>query len=259
MHTQRFRTMALAAGLAAALAVTAAAAQPAQDASAPAVDPAAIAALDKMGAALRALDQFSLRSDAEIDLVLDSGQKIELDQSIVYQVRQPDKLRVDLKNAYFDREVFFDSGKLTVWAPQKKYYATTDVEAKSLGDLVANASDRYDLQLPLSDLFLWGTDKAPSSAITSAFKVADGSVGDDAVEHWAFRQEGVDWQVWISKASSLPRKVVITGLDDPSQPDFSAVLHWDAKTAIDDARFAFTAPADATKIALVSADPAKED
>lgn len=228
----------------------------------PAVDPAAIAALEKMGRALRGLGQFEVLSDASIELVLENGQKIEIDQDIRYRVRTPDRLRIDMRNENYDRQVYFDGQRLTVWAPALNYYATVDTEARTLGQLVTNAASRYGLALPLTDLFLWGTDAATPAAITTAFKVGDAVVDGDRAEHWAFRQAGADWQVWISKDSSLPRKLVIVGQDDPALPEFSAELHWDTRTPIADATFAFAPPADAGRINLVPVNAAlqgKED
>ena len=217
----------------------------------PAVDPAAVAALEKMGRTLRGLGQFAVVSDASMEIVLADGQKIEIDQAIHYRARKPDKLRIDVRNENFDREVFFDGKQLTVWAPRLKYYATVDTEARTLGQLVTNAAEKYDLQLPLTDLFLWGTEAAPVTAITEAFKVGDTVLDGDRVDQWAFRQEGVDWQVWISQASSLPRKLVIVDLGDPALPEFTARLNWDTRTPIEDAAFAFQAPQDASRIVLV--------
>jgi len=249
MHMQaRNRTLI---ALAMVLAMPAALAAGAEPAAAPAIDPAAIGALEKMGQTLRGLGQFAVVSDATMELVLADGQKIEIDQDIHYRVRKPDRLRIDLRNEHFDREVFFDGKQLTVWAPRLKYYATVDTEARTLGQLVTNAAEKYDLQLPLTDLFLWGTDAAPVSAITGAFKVGDTVLDGDRVDHWAFRQEGVDWQLWISQASSLPRKLVIVGTDDPALPEFTANLDWDTRTPIEDAAFAFQAPQDANRIVLV--------
>ncbi|WP_238389798.1 DUF2092 domain-containing protein [Pseudoxanthomonas koreensis] len=250
--------MALAVPAIAPAARAAAPAAPAAAGTEAAVDPAAVAALEKMGRALRGLGQFEVVSDASIELVLENGQKIEIDQDIRYRARTPDRLRVDMSNDSYDRQVFFDGRQLTVWAPQLNYYATVDTEARTLGQLVTNAASRYGLALPLTDLFLWGTEAAPLAAITTAFRVGDGIVDGDRVEHWAFRQEGADWQVWISKDSSLPRKLVIVGQDDPALPEFSAVLHWDTKTPITDATFAFAPPADANRIRLVPVHAALE-
>ena len=55
-------------------------------------DPEAVAALASMGSALRALDSFSVRSISSVDVVLETGQKIQLDQRITYRARRPDGL-----------------------------------------------------------------------------------------------------------------------------------------------------------------------
>lgn len=252
MHVQRkWRSLAVLCAVLSAVPAAWAGGQVRADDAAPAVDPAAVAALERMGRTLRDLKQFALRSDAGIEVVLDSGQKIELDQAIQYRVRKPDRLRVDLEGANFERQVFFNDGELTIWAPRKKFYATVEIQARTLGELLANASAKYDVELPLTDLFLWGTDAAPLSDITAAFKVGEGLIDGDRVDHWALREDGVDWQVWISQASSLPRKLVITGLDDPARPEFTAELHWDTKSPIADTVFGFQAPADASRIVLV--------
>lgn len=255
-------TKLLAVGVALALALPVASAQEAsapQPAATAMVDPAAIDALKKMGAALVALRQFSLQSDASIELVLDDGHKIELDQPIRYQVKRPDKLRVDITRDDFERQLMFDGSELTIWAPDRKFYATAPTEADTLAGLLANASMQYDIDLPLTDLFLWGTEAAPVSLITTALHVGGSIIEGDQVEQYAMRQEGVDWQVWISNATSLPRKLVIVTHDDPALPKFTARLRWDTRTAIDDASFSFTPPADATRIVLVPVDVAVID
>jgi hypothetical protein len=61
----------------------------------------------------------------------------------------------------------------------------------------------------------------------------------------------VDWQIWISKATSLPKKLIITALDDPAPPQYRAELHWNTRGTLKDSAFAFTAPADAARIKLV--------
>ena len=69
--------------------------------------------------------------------------------------------------------------------------------------------------------------------------------------HYAFRQEKVDWQVWVEEgAQPLPCKLVITSRDDPSMPQYTAVLHWDLTTPVEASALAFTPPADARKIPI---------
>ena len=77
-------------------------------------------------------------------------------------------------------------------------------------------------------------------------------------DHLAFHQQGVDWQLWVERGDRpLPRKLVITTLDEPSQPQHEAVLTWDLSPAIDDSLFAFVPPTGAGRIVLAETDRAK--
>jgi len=220
-------------------------------AATPERDPEALAALDRMGAALRALKQFSLTSDASTEIVLDDGQKVELDGVVTYKVRAPNQLFLELRSDRQLRQLFYDGKALSVYAPRLKYYAQVEGLSSTLGELVEDASTRYGIDMPLADMFLWGTDKAPKTAIRGALHIGGGTVDGEAIEQYAFKQEGVDWQLWVSKATSLPKKLIITSLDDPALPQYRAQLRWDTRTPVPAAAFAFKPPADASRITLV--------
>ncbi|WP_315386184.1 DUF2092 domain-containing protein [uncultured Stenotrophomonas sp.] len=223
------------------------------------LDPEALAALDRMGAALRSLKYFTLTSEGSTELVLDNDQKIELDGMVTYKVQAPDKLFLELNSDRQLRQLFYDGNALTVYSPRLKYYAQVDGVGATLGELVDRASTRYGIELPLADMFLWGTDKAPTSNIRNALHIGGGTIDGEAVEQYAFKQDAVDWQVWISRETSLPKKLVINALDDPTQPQYRARLHWDTRTPVPATAFQFTAPADAARIKLVSAAVAAPD
>ena len=85
-------------------------------------------------------------------------------------------------------------------------------------------------------------------------------IGDRICMHYAFRQEKVDWQVWIDQgAQPLPCKLVITSTADPAQPQYSAVLNWDLTTPVDPARLAFVPPANARKISIAEVSAPQGD
>lgn len=214
-------------------------------------DPEALAALDRMGAALRALKQFSLVSQASTEVVLDDGQKIELDGTVTYKVVTPNRLFLELSSDRQLRQLYYDGTTLSVYSPRLKYYAQVDGVHATLAELVEEVGVRYGIEMPLADMFLWGTDKAPKSAIRGALHVGGGLVDGEAIEQYAFQQDQVDWQIWISKATSLPKKLIITALDDPALPQYRAELHWNTRGTLKDSAFAFTAPADAARIKLV--------
>lgn len=233
------------------IAAQAAPAEPDAEATAASqLDPEAIAALESMAASLRQLESFSVKSSSSVDVVLETGQKIQLDQDINYRARRPDGLYVELDSDRKQRQIYYDGKALTVYSPRLNYYASVSTQAHSLGELVTNAERDYGIALPLADLFYWGTQDLPVSALTSAIYVGPATVGSMKTDQYAFRQPGVDWQVWIASDTRLPQKIVITNLDDPALPEFRARLDWDTHTPVPASAFRFNAPKDAASIVL---------
>jgi hypothetical protein len=59
----------------------------------------------------------------------------------------------------------------------------------------------------------------------------------------------VDFQLWIETgARPLPRKLVITTLSDPTQPQHSMLLTWTLNPKLEEAEFKFRPPPGAQRI-----------
>jgi len=202
-----------------------------------------------MGAALRALDHFGLKAETSTDYVTDSGQKVSVDGHASYRVRMPDHFVAMVGNDRQEREFYYDGKTLALWSPKLKYYTVIDQVPPTIGELVAQMANK-GIDLPLPDLFLWGTPQAPLESVSSAFLVGPATLDGEETDHYAYRQPGVDWQVWISRKTSLPAKVTITSAADATLPSYSARLHWDA-AANANGDFAFKPPADARRIEFV--------
>ena len=218
---------------------------------APARDEQVITRLISMGQFLRAQKSFGLHSETLTDEVLTSGQKLQFAGSADYLVQFPDRLRLELKNDSRHRIYTYDGTTLTQYAPELGFYATVETKG-TIGQMVMKVRRQYDLEIPLADLFFWGTDEDGIKDIKQAAFIGTERMGDHQSEHFAFRQEGVDWQIWIQPGEHpLPDKVVITSTDDPAQPNFVAVLTWDLEPKIRNEEFHFTPPKNAHKIEIV--------
>lgn len=235
-----------------AAAPVAASATDAASTATPARDQDAIAALEKMGAALRALDRFGLKAETSTEYVTDGGQKVVVDGHASWRVRAPDRFVATVANDRQQREFYYDGKSLTLWSPKLKYYTVIEQMPPTIGALVKQAAAK-GIEFPVPDLFLWGTPEAPLESVTSAFLVGPALLDGEETDHYAYRQPGADWQVWISRGNSLPAKVAITSQADPAQPTYTARLHWDPVLAGGDGAFAFKPPADARRIEFVPA------
>jgi hypothetical protein len=244
--------MALAAGFA--LAPARAADPPAAAAAAAAaIDPQAIEALNTMGKHLRELKSFEVHADTTIDEIDDDGQKLQFGGTVDYKVKRPDRLRAEIDSDRQQRTFYYDGKTLTQYAPRMGFYATVLAPA-SLRELAGVLRDKYGLSLPLTDLFRWGEEKDDSAGLTGAAFIGPAKIGGAECGHYAYRQNDADWQVWISQASNLPCKLVITTLDEPEQPQYVAVFAWKPSVALDDATFTFVPPKTAHKIDVAVAD-----
>ena len=105
--------------------------------------------------------------------------------------------------------------------------------------------------MPLSDLFRWGTPGWSAEGITAARDLGPSDVLGTTCQHYAFRQDDIDWQIWIQKGdNALPRKLVITTKTDEARPQTSAVYTWNLAPSFNDATFTFDPPAGAGKVVL---------
>ena len=224
---------------------------PPAPAASPSVAPDALAALERMGAALRSKNVFTMKADVTKEEVLGSGEKLQFASTLDISARRPDRFRISNVSDVQDRQIYYDGKSLTVYAPKLGVYGTVAAPA-TIAQTINVAGDRYDIETPLADLFTWGTNNSAAAQLTSGFLVRLEHIDGRACNHYAFRQPDVDWQIWIAAdETALPCKLIITNTDDDSRPQYTAVMNWSFPPAIADNVFTFAPPASANKIVIV--------
>jgi hypothetical protein len=241
--------------LAFALAAPSAHAQTAPAGAAPpaanAVDPASIQALKDMGAFLQSLKRFHVATEVTGERVLADGQKLQHTATAKMDVERPNRIRARMQSARSEREIIYDGKTVTLFTPAQKYYSTVEFTG-TIGELIDKLEERFGVEMPLSDLFLFGTPAAPLDKLESAMNAGQDFIDDDLCDHYAFRQGKIDWQIWITTGSKpLPRKVVITNRADEARPQSVSLIDWNLKPTFKDSVFKFTPPKGATKIEIV--------
>jgi hypothetical protein len=228
------------------------AAAPATRPAANPVDPASIQALKDMGAFLQKLKRFHVSTELTGERVLADGQKLQHSASADVSVERPNRLRARMFSSRSEREIFYDGKTATLFSPAQKYYSTVAF-SDNLAALVSKLEEKYGVEIPLSDLFLWGTADAPLDKIDSAMNAGQDLIDDDLCNHFAFRQGKIDWQIWIMTGDKpVPRKIVIVNRDDEARPQSVSLLDWNLAPTFKDSIFKFTPPKGATSVALHS-------
>ncbi len=220
-----------------------------------AVDPAALAAMRRMGAFLRSQRSFLVQVSASTDDVLPSGQKVKRQGSAELRVRRPDRLRADVSTDRNRQAMFYDGNSFTVHDRATNYYATFKAPPTIAGT-VDLAETKYGIEFPVADLFTWGTERDRSADVKAAADLGESVVNGTPCRHYAFRQSDVDWQVWIQDGDRpFPRRLVITTVDQPSAPEHDVTMDWTSPAQFDDRVFAFDAPPGAARIDFRPAAP----
>jgi len=226
----------------------------AQTASAPTQerDPAVMLRLAQMGDYLRSLKSFTVKAVTAKDEVLESGQKLQFGGTLEYRYAKPDRLLASFRTDRKWRDFYFDGKTLTQAAPRAGYYASVEMPGK-VGEVMTGLAQRYGIEMPLADLFFWGTPSSGLDDITSAALIGPARVGNVDTDHFALRQQGVDLQIWVERgARALPHKMVITTTEEAAQPQFSATLSWNLAAQTPASAFTYAPTKGAKRIELAS-------
>ena len=215
-----------------------------------AIDPEAMAALQKMGAYLRSLTSFQVEAATTDEDVLDDGQRIQYVGEANILARMPDRLRAEVSNDRFERMYLYDGSSFTLFARRLNTYATVPAPP-TIGKLAEKLEETYGFSVPLVDLFRWGAPGWSPESITGAMDAGPSAIEGTTCKHYAFQQDDIDWQIWIQRGDHpLPRRLVITTKTDEARPQHTAVYTWNLAPSFNEATFSFEPPADATRAVL---------
>ncbi len=212
------------------------------------IDPTAVDALARMSAYLRSIPAFQVALQTQRDDVDVYGQLITLSGGATYKVRRPDAFAIDLALPGLASQYVYDGKTVAVYDVKSGSY----VKFPGLPTMRATlelAEDKYGAMVPLDDLFKWSEGDNAAKTLTSAHLIGTAQIAGQNASHYAFRQPGIDWQIWIADGDRpAPLRVIIASADDPDRPQFETDLAWNTAPQFASDAFAFTPPANARAI-----------
>src|SRR5215470_3476323 len=111
------------------------------------IDPQAEKLLRRMSDYLASRQQFGLKSESTLEVVLTSGQKVQFDSPGTLMVSRPNKLRAHRKGDIANQEFFYDGKTLTLYNPKENVYATT-AAPPTLDETFDFAREKLDVIAP---------------------------------------------------------------------------------------------------------------
>ena len=164
-------------------------------------------------------------------------------------LERPNHAAADVNGDTLARATWYDGKTVTVLDKEHNTYATVSAPP-TIDATLDMLEDDYGVVLPLKDVLFSDPYKILSEGITYGRYLGIHQAAGVACHHLGFSQETIEWQIWIDAGDQpVPRKVVITYVDEPGEPQYTAVFRkWKLDGPVPDGLFAFEAPEGVTRI-----------
>ena len=204
----------------------------------PAVAPEANKAMKEIGATLRDLRDYAVEMDVSTKSAVGGGRYREFTGTVHYNVKPPSHLFARVEGQGVERQVFYDGKTITVYAPAQRVYARIEAPG-TIRTLLEQVKARKGIELPIADLFAWGTAGGPMSGASRGSYSGTGTMRGRACKHYSFAEAGVSWEVWVDD-EHLPCKLAMVDNKDAGLPGYRADINWNTAVKSAETVFQFT-------------------
>ena len=153
--------------------------------------------MSRMATYMHTLQTYKVVTATQRDEVDNFGQLLTFGGEVTYKVRTPDAFVIDVAEDDMARRYIYDGRSVIVFSPGIGYYARFPAPS-TIRETLDLASAKYGVTVPLDDLFSWNRGETTHKNLTSAHVVGPAKVAGKDTMQYAFRQPGIDWQIWIA-------------------------------------------------------------
>ncbi len=223
------------------------------------MDADAIRALRMMAAYLATLPSFDLKAKGALNLKASQlDVQVTVAVETLYRVQRPNAFFIEMRSGENVERFHYDGDTVTISEPMNKMFATVKAPPR-IDMLVDDLWANHGVTLPLAELFYWASVGAPVDAVQSAIYVGRVQMGDTDTDHFVYRTDGADYQLWIERGPRpLPHKIVVNFQGDPSRLSYSVDLDWTPNPTFKADTFRFVPPAGWESVAVEKVSPSEK-
>ncbi|HIK46246.1 MAG TPA: DUF2092 domain-containing protein [Leptolyngbyaceae cyanobacterium M65_K2018_010] len=212
------------------------------------LDPEATRILQDMSNYLAQTPRFTVNADVDFEILNRSGQLLQFSSFQTLAVQRPNQFRVTRQGPVANAELIFDGTTLTLYGKNSNVYSQLAFES------------RTGIPAPGGDFLFVDPYAILSEGVNSSTYMGTAYVNGIECHHLAFREDDVDWQLWVQTGSTpLPMKYVIASKWVTSAPQYSVRLRdWNLNPQFTSGQFTFTPPVGAVKVEEVPASDVED-
>ena len=207
--------------------------------------------VQQMSARLGAARAISVTTSEVRDVVRLSGAKESLSLTAVYTLRRPDRFYSKMTGGR-GLESWYNGKTLTIAAHPHKVFAQARMP-ETVDRTLDALAERYDMALPMGDLFYSSAGEALLSETTKGGYAGIEESSGGPLVHLAFNDIGVDWELWLpAEGDPLPRRFKVVQKSRVGRPVIDLTFtKWDLAPQTADETFLPKVPADYEGIAVL--------
>jgi hypothetical protein len=206
--------------------------------------------VQQMSARLASAPALQVTTTETRDVVRASGRNEPKSGPGLYTVRRPDRFYA--KSEGRGLESWYNGKVFTLVVHPEKVFAQAPMP-ETINRTLDALAERYDMALPMGDLFYAPAEHALLADSTTGGYVGTENVGATPCHHLAFQDVGADWEVWIPiEGEPLPKRFKVVQTTRTGKPVIDVTFTaWTFPSEIADATFRPVVPAEYEGIAVV--------
>jgi hypothetical protein len=207
--------------------------------------------VQRMSARLAAVNVVTVTTTETRDRVHAAGRKESVSQTGVYTMRRPDRFYTKMTGG-LGLESWYNGKTITIASHPEKVFAQAPMP-DTIDRTLDALAERYDMALPLSDLFYASPEKALLADTTTGGYVGVENVGATQCVHLAFKDIGIEWELWLpAQGDPLPKRFKVVQTRRTGQPVVDVTFtEWNLAPQVTDATFVPKVPGDYEGIAVL--------
>ena len=225
--------------------------------AAPSVDPEADRIFKAACQYLSDAKSFGVKVEVWKDLVLPSGQKLQITRALEVQEQRPGRLHIEEHSSRGDRGFWYQDKSLVMLDRTMNLYGVMEVPA-TLDQAMDVVEERFGIEIPLGDVLVSDPYHNVMDGVETADNLGKVTLLGVVCDHLAFTSPNADCQIWIADGGRpLLKKMVIRFKNETGAPEVTQLFSdWDLVNPISESVFAFTPPEGAEKVVV---DPNKPE
>ena len=207
--------------------------------------------VQQMSAALAGANAVSVTTAETRERVRLSGRKDTVSLTAAYTMRRPNGFYIKMTGGP-GLESWYNGKTVTIASHPEKVFAQAPMP-ETIDRTLDALAERYDMALPLSDLFYVSPEKALLSDTTTGGYAGREQVGGTPCVHLAFKDVGSEWELWLpEKGAPLPRRFKVVQKARRGEPVTDVTFSdWNLAPSVTDATFVPHVPAEYEGIAIL--------